>query len=66
MNIIFILIPIAMIMAGIAIWAFFWSINNGQYDDLDGAAHSILYDDDENLIPEEARPHTNKQKDTYK
>ncbi|MDY6962911.1 MAG: cbb3-type cytochrome oxidase assembly protein CcoS, partial [Pseudomonadota bacterium] len=27
--------------------AFLWSLNNGQYDDLDGAAERILTDDDE-------------------
>ena len=57
MNIIYLLIPIAMILAGIGIWAFFWNVNHGQYDDLESPAHSILYDDDEELIPEDARVH---------
>ncbi len=34
MDIIFLLIPIAIVLAGLATWAFFWSVNNGQYDDL--------------------------------
>ncbi len=55
MDIIFLLIPIAMVLAGCGIWAFFWSVNSGQYDDLESPAHSILYDDDEDLIPEDAR-----------
>ncbi|GGB89986.1 hypothetical protein GCM10011352_15010 [Marinobacterium zhoushanense] len=55
MSIIYLLIPIAIILASIAIWAFFWSVNTGQYDDLESPAHSILYDDDEELIPEDAR-----------
>ncbi|MDO6513147.1 MULTISPECIES: cbb3-type cytochrome oxidase assembly protein CcoS [Neptuniibacter] len=55
MDIIFLLIPIAIILASCAVWAFFWSVNNGQYDDLDSPAHSILYDDDEALIPDDAK-----------
>ncbi|SIS62072.1 cbb3-type cytochrome oxidase assembly protein CcoS [Neptunomonas antarctica] len=55
MEIIFILIPIAIILLGFAVWAFFWSVNSGQYDDLDSPAHSILFDDDDHLIPDEAK-----------
>ena len=29
--------------------AFFWSLNTGQYDDLDGSAERILLDEDEGL-----------------
>jgi cbb3-type cytochrome oxidase maturation protein len=29
----------------IAIYIFFWAVDSGQYDDLDGPAHSILFDD---------------------
>ncbi|RTE67640.1 cbb3-type cytochrome oxidase assembly protein CcoS [Amphritea opalescens] len=57
MSIIYLLIPIAIILASIAIWGFFWSVNSGQLDDLESPAHSILYDDDEDLIPDEAKIH---------
>ncbi|KZY38278.1 cytochrome oxidase, partial [Oleiphilus sp. HI0043] len=30
---------------------FGWAVKNGQYDDLEGPAHSILYDDDKDMIP---------------
>ncbi|WP_293267580.1 cbb3-type cytochrome oxidase assembly protein CcoS [Neptunomonas sp.] len=55
MEILFVLIPIAIILLGFAIWAFFWSVNTGQYDDLDSPAHSILFDDDDDLIPDDAK-----------
>lgn len=58
MDIVILLIPIAIILAGLAIWAFFWSVNSGQFDDLESPAHRILYDDDEELIPEDARQKT--------
>ena len=40
------LIPIALLMGGGALLAFFWSVKAGQYEDLDGAAERILLDDD--------------------
>lgn len=55
MSIIYLLIPIGILLAGIAMWGFFWSVNSGQLDDLESPAHSILYDDDDHLIPDEAK-----------
>lgn len=55
MDIIYLLIPIAIVLIGFGTWAFFWSVNSGQFDDLESPAHRILYDDDEELIPEDAR-----------
>ena len=55
MDIIYLLIPIAIVLIGFGTWAFFWSVNTGQFDDLESPAHRILYDDDEEMIPEEAR-----------
>ncbi|QDY99878.1 cbb3-type cytochrome oxidase assembly protein CcoS [Nitratireductor mangrovi] len=42
-----ILIPIALFLGAIGLVAFLWSLNSGQYDDLDGAAERILLDGDE-------------------
>lgn len=47
MSIIYFLIPIALVMLGIAIWAFIWAVNHQQFDDMDSPAHQILYDDKE-------------------
>ncbi|MGB0733998.1 MAG: cbb3-type cytochrome oxidase assembly protein CcoS [Pontibacterium sp.] len=55
MDIIFILIPIAVILVGCAIGAFFWSVNTGQFEDLESPAHSILYDDDDHLVPNDTK-----------
>ncbi|UTW55594.1 cbb3-type cytochrome oxidase assembly protein CcoS [Kordiimonas sp. SCSIO 12610] len=41
------LIPLALGLGGLGLGAFLWSMKNGQYEDLDGAAHRILLDDDE-------------------
>ena len=47
MSAIYILIPIAVGLVGFAVWLFFWAVDNGQYDDLDSPAHSILFDDED-------------------
>ena len=38
------LIPVALLLGGIGLAAFLWSLGSGQYDDLDGAAMRILLD----------------------
>ena len=45
MSALYILIPVAIGLVGFAIWLFFWAVDSGQYDDLDGPAHSVLFDD---------------------
>ncbi len=51
MNILFLLIPISLIIMGIAVAVLLWAIRSGQFDDLEGPAHRILMDDDDPLIP---------------
>lgn len=40
------LIPIALGMGLLGLVAFLWSMRTGQYDDMEGAAHRILIDDE--------------------
>ena len=40
----------------VAIAFFLWTVRTGQYDDLEGPAHRILMDDDDPMIPANARP----------
>lgn len=50
MNGLLFLIPIALGLGLVGLFAFFWSLNNGQFDDPDGSALRILMDDeDENI-----------------
>ena len=51
MAALYILIPVAVALVAVAIWVFFWAVDSGQFDDLDGPAHSILFDDDEPRKP---------------
>lgn len=47
MNILIYLIPAALLLGGLGLVAFLWSMRSGQYEDLDGAAYRILDDEDE-------------------
>jgi cbb3-type cytochrome oxidase maturation protein len=46
------LIPISLVIIALAIGVFFWAVKSGQYDDLEGPAYRILYDEDE-VIPDD-------------
>ena len=47
MNIIFVLIPIAILFVVIAGVVFFWAIRSEQFEDLDRQGSNILFDEDE-------------------
>ena len=46
MDVLIYLIPIALFLGLLGLGAFLWSLKNGQFDDLDGAAERALFDDD--------------------
>ena len=46
MESLFLLIPLAILIAFIIAALFFWAVKSGQFDDMKGPAHSILMDDD--------------------
>lgn len=45
------LIPVALLLGLLGLLAFLWALKSGQFDDLDGAAHRILLDDEEEDAP---------------
>ncbi len=47
------LVPIALLLGGLGLAAFLWSLGSGQYDDLEGAGWRAL--DDENERPAKQR-----------
>jgi cbb3-type cytochrome oxidase maturation protein len=47
----FYLIPVALLLGGVGLAAFMWSLRRRQYEDLDGAAERILFDEDRPLKP---------------
>jgi cbb3-type cytochrome oxidase maturation protein len=46
MSILYLMIPMGILIVIGAVWAFFWAVNSGQFDDLDSPAWRILLDDD--------------------
>lgn len=54
MRILLLLVPISLVLLGVAIWAFVWAVRRGQFDDLDTPALDILREDEPG--PHPARP----------
>lgn len=48
----FFLIPIAIGLGLIGLASFMWTLKNGQYDDLEGAAARILFEGEAGPLPE--------------
>jgi cbb3-type cytochrome oxidase maturation protein len=46
MGVLLYLVPTALGLGLLGLFAFMWSLKSGQYDDLDGAAYRILDDED--------------------
>lgn len=61
MNILFLLIPLSIILLSMAIWAFFWAVKNDQFEDMEGPAYSILFDDENDKKPAKTETAENKQ-----
>lgn len=56
MEILYLLIPLGLLVLGVAIWGFLWAVKTGQFDDMEGPAHRILMDDDDIRIPSRKVP----------
>jgi cbb3-type cytochrome oxidase maturation protein len=46
MDILIYLIPITILISILGLLAFIWSLKTKQYDDLEGSANRILFDED--------------------
>ena len=51
MNMLYVLIPLALVLLGAATWALVWAIRNGQFDDLESHGWSVVLDDDQKPPP---------------
>ena len=45
MESLIILLPLALIMIALAMAVLLWAVDDGQFDDLDGPAHTVLFDE---------------------
>lgn len=62
MDALLLLIPIALFLGLLGLAAFLWALKSGQFEDLDGAAHRILFDEDEEAPPP-AKADEDKERD---
>jgi cbb3-type cytochrome oxidase maturation protein len=47
MSVLAYLIPVSLILGAVGLAAFLWSFKSGQYQDLDGAAQRIHFDEED-------------------
>ena len=60
MDIIYLLIPLALVLLVVAVFAFFWAVRNDQFNDLDREASRILFEED-TRIPTTKKPSDGEQ-----
>jgi cbb3-type cytochrome oxidase maturation protein len=49
MEILYLMVPLGLVLVALGLWAFFWAVGSGQFDDLDSPGWSVL--DDEKKTP---------------
>ncbi len=51
MNVLYFLVPLALLLAGAGVAAFFWAVRTGQFEDTETPALRILMDEDPEASP---------------
>ena len=64
MSILYVLIPLAVVLLALAVWALVWAIRNGQFDDLETHGWSVVLDDDQKPppVPDSANDEENNER----
>lgn len=66
MSMLYVLIPLALMLLAVAVWALVWAIRSGQFDDLESHGWSVVLDDDQKPPPgpvdEDGRDNEAKEK----
>ncbi|MBF0183574.1 MAG: cbb3-type cytochrome oxidase assembly protein CcoS [Magnetococcales bacterium] len=58
MEILYMLVPLAILLGLTGLVALIWAIRHGQFEDMEGPAHRILFEDDQSLVPVQPPPST--------
>ena len=61
MSMLYVLIPLAVVLLGIAVWALLWAIRTGQFDDLESHGWSVVLDDDQKPPPSDDEENTENE-----
>lgn len=56
MNVLYLVLPLALVIAAAAVGAFVWTVRSGQLDDVDTPPRRILFDDRVVPTPPPAKP----------
>ena len=56
MSVLYLILPLALVFAGIAVGAFVWTVRSGQLDDVDTPPRRILFDDEARVAPGRSAP----------
>lgn len=57
MEILFLLIPLAVLLLAVAAWAFWWSVRNHQFEDLERHGYDILWDEPDSSRADDGPTH---------
>ena len=63
MKMLYVLIPLALMLLGVAAWALIWAIRSGQFDDLESHGWSVVLDDDQKPPPVAQEDHQDPKKE---
>ncbi|GGZ76731.1 hypothetical protein GCM10007161_04830 [Ignatzschineria indica] len=55
MSPLFILLPLTLVGMVVAGYAFIWAVRSDQFDDMEGPAYQILFDEDERPLDQEEK-----------
>jgi len=55
MSVLLYLIPLALVLGLAGLAGFIWTVKSGQYEDMEGTARRILFDDDDEKAPQDEK-----------
>jgi len=64
MSMLYVLIPLAVLLLAVAVFALLWAIRSGQFDDLESHGWSVVLDDDQKPPPLDDKEPGESQEDT--
>ena len=56
------LMPVSVVLVGLIVAIFLWAVRSGQFDDLEGPAHSILFEEEDKAADKELEDKDNDSK----
>ncbi len=66
MQVLVFLIPAALLLGGLGLAAFLWALRRNQFEDMEGAAQRILFEEDRPLPPRHPLPERTDGKENQK